>query len=110
MAMRVDVTGRPLAAGLSTMFLVAALGGCAAPGTSVEQAAPAVARLEVDVKRALVESDLVGGTAIRVLVDDAGGITLDGFVESEAERAEALRLAREVAGGVEPVDALELRE
>ena len=110
MAMRVEVEAGPLAAGIPAMVLAIVLGGCAGPGTSVEQAAPAEARLEVGVKRALVESDLVGGAAIRVLVDDTGGITLDGFVESEAERAEALRLGREAAGGVEVVDALEVRE
>ena len=105
MAMRVE--GR--AGALAAVALVA-LGGCAVPGEGdVDQAPAETVAIEVEVKRALFESDAVGGAAIGVEVGEDGTVTLDGFVDSEAEREEALRLAREALGGREPVDALEVR-
>ena len=94
---------------LAAVALVA-LGGCASPGEGdVDQAPAETVAIEVEVKRALFESDAVGGAAIGVEVGEDGTVTLDGFVDSEAEREEALRLAREALGGREPVDALEVR-
>ena len=99
------------AAGALACVLPLALGGCAGPRASVDPAPPEVESVEVDVRRALLESEDVGGAAIRVLVDEESGtVTLEGFVASEAERAEALRLAREALGGAAPVDALEVRD
>ena len=98
------------------LTFVAALAGCAAPGEGdVDQAPAETVALEVDVKRALLASDAVGGAAIGVVVGEGGDetgvrtVTLEGFVGSEDERAEALRLAREAAGGARVVDALEVR-
>ncbi len=95
--------------GALSMLVVASLAGCGALGTGVEQTAPATATREIDVKRALIESGTVGAAAIRVSSGEDGTVTLDGFVGSEEERAEALRLAREALGGQEPIDALEVR-
>jgi len=94
----------------AAILLGTALAGCAAPGESdVDQAPARIVAIEVEVKRALLASDAVGGAAIGVGVDERGTVTLDGFVGSEAERTEALRLAREALGGAEPVDALQVR-
>ena len=98
------------------LALACALAGCAAPGEGdVDQTPAETVALEVDVKRALLESDAVGGAAIGVVVGEGGDetgvrtVTLEGFVASEDERAEALRLARGAAGGARVVDALEVR-
>ena len=94
----------------AAVVIVIALAGCAAPGEGdVDQASAGTVAIEVDVKRALLGSDTVGGAAINVSVDERGTVTLDGFVDSEAERREALSLAREALGGGAPIDALEVR-
>jgi len=103
MAMRVE---RWMGACLVAMILA----GCATPGEGdVDQAPAANVAIEVDVKRALLDAESVGGAAIGVGVDEDGTVTLSGFVGSEAERTEALRLAREALDGREAVDALEVR-
>lgn len=89
---------------------VSVLGGCVSPEASVEQMPRERVSVKADVKRALLESDVVGGAAIRVVVDEKGTVRLEGFVSNERERLEALRLAREATGGAEPVDALEVRD
>lgn len=111
--MRVE-RGAGRAAALAVALAVPAamsVAGCAAPGeAAVEQAPPAQVAVEVDVKRALLASDAVGGAAIGVGVGEGGTVTLSGFVGSEEERAEALRLARDALGGREPVDELKVRD
>ena len=109
-------TGAPPPGVAPVLALACALAGCAAPGEGdVDQAPAETVALEVDVKRALLESDAVGGAAIGVVVGEGGDetgvrtLTLEGFVGSEDERAEALRLARGAAGGARVVDALEVR-
>lgn len=105
MAMRVERR-----AIVAVALALVAIGGCAAPGEGdIDQASAETVAIEVDVKRALLASDAVGGAAIGVDVGDDGTVTLGGFVSSEAERVEALRLARGALGGREPVDALEVR-
>ena len=110
MAMRVEGRAGACPRAVAFAAALAALGGCALPGEGdVDQAPAETVALEVEVKRALLGSDAVGGAAIGVEVGDDGTVTLDGFVDSEAEREEALRLAREALGGRAPVDSLEVR-
>jgi len=64
--------------------------------------------LTTDVKGALIGSAQVSAASIRVDLE-GGTLVLHGFVDSEGERFEALRIARRVAAGTPVEDRLEIR-
>lgn len=78
-----------------------------AQGRAAGQAA-GDASITTVLKGKLIADPMVGG--LRIDVDtNAGIVTLSGTVKTEAERAEALRLARETAGVKDVIDKLVLR-
>lgn len=98
----------PREARLAGLVLCAAcaLGACVGFQDSAPEPEPVV-RVEMAVKRALLDDGEVAAAPIRVSYE-AGVLRLGGFVESAAERARAERIAARAAPGARIVNALEI--
>ena len=90
---------------VATLATSLVLGGCGVLRDRIEPESPPLARVEADVKRALIEASGIDAAAL--LVSATGeSVTLEGFVADEAERAVMLRAARAAAPGRDIIDAM----
>jgi hyperosmotically inducible protein len=80
-----------------------------ATGAAQAQQALNEGSLTAKIKSKMALDDTVRAAAINVDTAAGGVVTLSGTVASEAERAQALRLARETAGVSSVVDRLVVR-
>ncbi len=86
----------------------AAIAGSVAVGANAAQRLASSAALTAKIKSKMALDDTI--EASRIDVDTAEGVVrLNGTVDSEAERARALQLARETEGVVSVVDELKVR-
>jgi osmotically-inducible protein OsmY len=86
------------------------LPGCGTVTRELEQTNYEVARVNTRVKAALIDSASIAAAAIRVEANvQERQLTLSGFVDSQAQAAEATRLAQQAATDYRIIDELTIR-
>ena len=92
------------------VLLMATLSSCTSLTSELDQTSYESASVSTAIKSALIDSPGMPAAATLVEADDEqSSITLSGFVDTQEQRAEAERLARQSAPGYRILNELELR-